>query len=455
MNGDVALPSTLCEGRFELLRPVSQGTTGTVYEAFDRQRQLRMALKVLRRANPDTIYRFKTEFRALADIAHPNLIEYGELVNEDGTWFFTMELVDGSDFGAYVSGDTGLFGGSSLPFIEAKLRDGFAQLALGLCALHRAGKVHRDVKPSNVLVTHEGRVVLVDFGLAASLDRKRLSEGDIVGTVSYMSPEQAAGKSAGPAADWYGAGVMLYEALTGELPFTGPPLEILDDKQRFDPLPPRSLCPGAPADLDALCMDLLHRQPSERPSGPEVLQRLGIAEDSAAASQSALELRRFIGRASELEVMRKAFRDAGAGAPVTLCIRGPSGTGKSALIAEFVRDLEAREPDVLVLAGRCYEHEAVLYKAFDGPMEALARYMAELDDLQAGPLVPAGITMLVRLFPILRRIRVVAAATSPVVAFGRPLPPAPPGVRCVARAPRAGEPEPPRRRGHRRCALGR
>src|SRR5262249_59898042 len=131
-----------------------------------------------------------------------------------------------------------------------------AQLVEGVMALHALDKVHRDIKPSNVLVTSEGRVVLLDYGLATEARREeQLSSTDVVGTVEYMAPEQAAARPIGPPADWYAVGVMLYEALTGQVPFTGPALEVLMNKQRLEPTPPSVLVPSTPEALDKLAVD--------------------------------------------------------------------------------------------------------------------------------------------------------------------------------------------------------
>jgi serine/threonine protein kinase len=190
--------------RFEPIALLGEGAVGEVYAAHDRDRGTRVAVKRLRRLGPDDVQRFKHEFRSLADLHHPNLVSLGELFLEDGEWFFTMELIEGVSFLDWVRPAGRLD--------EARLRAALGQLAAGLSALHAAGKVHRDVKPSNVLVNAEGRVVLLDLGLVADV---RSSGSSFVGTPHYRAPEQAARQPAGRAADWYAVGVMLYEALTG------------------------------------------------------------------------------------------------------------------------------------------------------------------------------------------------------------------------------------------------
>src|SRR6185312_14688763 len=198
--------------RFELKQILGAGSMGVVYEAYDRERAMSVALKTVHALDADALYRLKTEFRGRADLDHRNLVRLGELLHDGGHWFFTMELVEGWPFLDWVRlGDAP---------IEQKLRDAIRQLASGLEALHRAGKVHRDLKPSNVLVTAKGRVVILDFGLVGETEPGHGSAGiDLVGTAAYMAPEQARSPTVTSAADTYSIGVMIYEALAGRLPF--------------------------------------------------------------------------------------------------------------------------------------------------------------------------------------------------------------------------------------------
>ena len=319
---------------YEILGELGRGGMGVVYRALDRRRRSDVALKTLPRLEASALYRFKQEFRSLAGVAHPNLVTLYELIAEGSVWFFTMEYVDGVDFLRHVREGAPERSGAD----PARLRDALRQLAAGLTALHAAGKLHRDVKPSNVLVDRAGRVVLLDFGLAAELDpagqHQSLASG-LVGTVAYMAPEQAAGMPVSPASDWYSVGVMLYQALPGRLPFEGGPLQVLHDKRVSDPPRARDLAPDAPEDLDALCADLLRREPDRRPPGPDVLRRLGGATAGASppAPEAPAQRTVFVGREEELRTLSEAFRAATEGRTVAVWVRGQSGVGKSALAA--------------------------------------------------------------------------------------------------------------------------
>src|SRR5439155_1814136 len=192
-------------------------------------------------------------------------------------WFFTMELVRGKNFVEHVG----------RPCDEARLRAVLPQLVSALDAIHRAGHVHRDIKPSNVLVGHDGRLVLLDFGLIIAQHERAQSKDDVwmIGTPAFMAPEQAEGSVVGPAADWYGVGVMLFLALTGVMPFEGSATEILLAKRSREAPAPHDRAKNVPADLDALCIDLLRTDPSQRPTAEAIRARLGMPA-SDASSQS-------------------------------------------------------------------------------------------------------------------------------------------------------------------------
>jgi hypothetical protein len=414
----LAFPGTR---RFEILRKLGTGGMGVVFEAFDREHGAPCALKLLPSESPDALLRFKREFRTLQGLHHPNLVTLGELLSDEGRWFFTMELVAGVDFMTHVRvRDTryeptlpsmertqsfpdandplaALVAASATPavlppFDAPRLIAALVQLAEGLRFLHDAGKVHRDVKPSNVLVTPEGRVVLLDFGLVADHVRHEAPQAvvSVAGTPEYMAPEQRAGAAVGPPADMYAFGIMLFRALTGQL------LERRADM----PARPSLFTTGVPPLLDELCVELLDFDPSARPTAREVLTRLGARSGTGARRREPRPT--FVGRRDELARIADAFARSRR-APVVLALEGPSGIGKTALLAEFLAEVRERAEAPLVLTGRCYEHEGIPYKAIDGVMDALSEHLAEVEDRRRLEL-PPNAHLLALLFPALRRL---------------------------------------------------
>jgi len=477
------------EDRFELVGELGRGGMGVVYEVRDRDRAVRLALKGVRDLSPREILRLKSEFRALRDLRHPNLVRLGELFERHGTWFFTMELVDGVDLLQWVrpgppaedpetsalsdgsATRTGLFGhdelvavglplapeptegvtrtvveeiaarraealrrargpgGGSATLVDGpvtdpdpaamsgdpdrphqrlgaavdlpRLRDALRGLAAGIAALHRAGIVHRDIKPNNVLVGPDGRVVLLDFGVAAAVDTlDREPADEVVGTYGYMAPEQALNSEVGPAADWYAVGVVLFEALTGRRPFPRGRRAIR--AKLAGPAPSvRHFAPDAPADLADLCDALLQADPADRPVEATILAVLAVGDDELSDSGDWAGAGRFVGRDRELATLTAAYAGAGGRAACAL-LAGESGIGKTAVMRRFVERLRADDPSVLVLAGRCDQREVVPYNAFDRVVDDLARWLGRLPpgELQ----VPGGCSALVRLFPVLRGV---------------------------------------------------
>ena len=490
--------------RYEVRRSLGAGGMGVVYAAYDSERQQEVALKTLRRLDPAAVYRFKREFRALASTRHPNLVSLYELVAEDDQVFFTMELVDGSDFLRYVghptwpgadteTGDPSLAGAdlpaplplrpprnlasepsiappadstrpwesavdgptreptplsrgadrttAKLPAVdvtlaaarllparvgfdgqhlagvsEGRLRHAMRQLVDAVQALHDLGCLHRDIKPSNVLVTGEGRLVLLDLGLVTWTAPSEASvERYVAGTAAYMSPEQAAAKPLTEASDWYSVGIMLYEALTGTRPFRGTFDQIVSAKQVGEAPPPSRIVEGIPEDLENLCIDLLSYDPEKRPTGRQITDRLGPSSlpptalgESGFVMPALPRASAFLGREDELSVLRAAYAQAVAGRCCTLHLHGASGMGKSALLRSFLDEISGGRDRAVILLGRCYERESVPFKAVDGLVDSVSRYLRGMPRVRAEALLPRDVALLARLFPVLRQVEAIA-----------------------------------------------
>ncbi len=392
--------------------PASASTSGRIPGLVDPlgQEGEIVALKYLERTSANMLYRFKQEFRALAGVTHDNLVALGELVAlPDLGTFFTMELIDGVSFDDYVRGRTP---DGELPNL-ARLRRALRQLVAGVRHLHQHGCIHRDLKPSNVLVTTEGRVVILDFGLVQDHSGEIADDPDqqIMGTPAYMSPEQAGLERAGPAADWYSVGVMMFECLTGKRPFRGTLTHLLFAKREFEPPEVSAVVPDVPPELASLCQRLLARQPEDRPSGREIAAALGGSDfDEDEDDDASLTDGRgpFVGRHRELGVLAAAFREVrsaseSGGRQVTVHVRGRSGYGKSALVREFLAGVRERG-DATVFKGRCLERESVPYKGLDPVIDALSVHLRALSSETLAELVPVHPTALVRLFPVLDEV---------------------------------------------------
>ena len=385
--------------RFYRMEELGSGGNGVVYRALDLTLGVEVAIKYLSRAAGRDLYRFKREFRALAEVSHPNLVRLYELFVDGDEWYFTMELVQGQDLRQHLreAPDT--------------LGDTFCALADALRAIHALGKVHRDVKPSNVLVTPEGRVVLLDFGLVRGTDPEHVDhthEALAVGTPAFMSPEQALDQPLTAATDWYAVGAMLYEALTARRPFEGTALDVLRRRVHEDPRPPREVNPGVSPALDRLCMALLDRTPEVRAGAVEIFDAFGRTPSAATVEveRQAVPVP-FIGRAAELALMQAALAEAGEGRCLFMPVIGPSGMGKSALVRRFVDGLDPAR--VLVLEGRCHEREHVPYQGIESLVDAVASLLMARPNAELERALPADVPTLAKLFPALLRVPAIAS----------------------------------------------
>jgi eukaryotic-like serine/threonine-protein kinase len=387
--------------RFRVQTKLGSGGFGTVYEVFDRKWHATLALKVLNRIRPDSLYRFKQEFRALSRLRHENLIQLYEFFAEDQRWFFTMQLLHGQSFLRFVRG-TG-----RVCDID-RLRTALRQLVVGVECLHRSNHIHRDLKPGNVLVTKTGRVVVLDFGLVRDLSSENGDQtASFVGTPGYMSPEQSLQRPLGPASDWYSVGVMFFQALTGELPSTAV------SGVNSDQLEPQLIDLDVPEEMKALCLRMLDPSPENRPTGAEILASLRSERSETPAETEVpreIGAESFFGRTEQLETVNAAFAEMLKGQPNVVLIEGPSGIGKSTLVRHFLAEVAQRLPQILVLTGRCHEFESVPYKGLDSLIDKLAQYLQRLPNARVQELLPREAFLLRKLFPVLGRVRAIANA---------------------------------------------
>lgn len=265
---------------YDIPHRLGQGGMGIVYRALRLHDNRWVALKQIISTRPDLKQRFRREVTAVARLRHPHIVELYD-TGEHGGWpFFTMELVTGGNLAeqhAQYAGDVERV----LQLVE--------QLARAVHHAHEANVVHRDLKPSNVLLTDNSDPKISDFGLAKCLDGTDdalTNTSAILGTPAYLAPEVARGemRDAGPSVDAYALGVILYELLTGQVPFTGKnQLQILDQIRTRPPTPPSSLHPNLPAGLEALCLRCLEKEARDRP-----VSALELAEDLLAIRQGAI-----------------------------------------------------------------------------------------------------------------------------------------------------------------------
>jgi eukaryotic-like serine/threonine-protein kinase len=269
------------EGRYRLVRRIAAGGMGEVWEADDAVLGRRVALKMLVEelaADEQATRRFVREARATARLAHPNVARVYDFGRDGGTPFLVMELLEGETLAARLAR-------SPLPPDEAARIA--AAVADALEAAHQRGIVHRDMKPSNVMLAPDGEVKVMDFGIAAAAGETHSTTGSgLYATVAYVSPERVAGEPATPASDVYSLGAVLYELLTGRPPFeaTSPAL-VARAHLHQPPRPVRELAPGVPARLAQTCEAALAKDPARRPSSAAALAiRLRAARAAARSS---------------------------------------------------------------------------------------------------------------------------------------------------------------------------
>ncbi|HTI34319.1 MAG TPA: Stk1 family PASTA domain-containing Ser/Thr kinase [Miltoncostaea sp.] len=271
-------PGELIGGRYELGRQLGAGGMARVYLGHDRLLDREVAVKVLAEpyaSDPNFVERFRREASAAAGLNHPNIVAVYDRGEADGSYYIVMEFLAGPDLKQVIRAR------APLPATEAI--DAAQQILAALGAAHRRDVVHRDVKPQNVLVAEDGHLKVTDFGIARAGAESDMTEaGSVIGTAQYLSPEQARGDEVTAASDTYAVGIVLYEMLTGRVPFDGgPPVAVAMKQISDEPVSPRIVEPGVPRELEAVVMRALAKRPSERYRTAEEMSR-ALAEARAA-----------------------------------------------------------------------------------------------------------------------------------------------------------------------------
>ncbi len=254
------LIGTLFDGRYQVVRKLGAGGMANVYLAEDQELGRRVAIKILndRHANDDQfVERFRREAKNAAALSHPNIVSIYDRGEAEGSYYIAMEYLDGRSLKELIV--------SRGPAPARVAVDYARQILSALRFAHRHGIVHRDIKPHNVLVDGEGRVKVTDFGIARAGASQMTEVGSIVGTAQYLSPEQARGSGVDQRSDLYSLGVVLYELLTGTVPFNGDtPVEIAMKHLSQVPEPPSARRPDVPHELDLVVTRALAKDPHER-----------------------------------------------------------------------------------------------------------------------------------------------------------------------------------------------
>ena len=265
-------------GRYELGASLGAGGMATVWQATDLLLGRQVAVKVLREQyalDPSFLARFQREARHAASVSDPRIVTVFDCGVDAGAPFIVMELVSGRTLRQVLDQARVLSAGEAVSVA--------AEMCAALEVAHAAGLVHRDIKPANVLVTSGGQIKILDFGIARMAQSAGLTQtGTLIGTAEYLSPEQGAGQPAGPQADLYAVGCVLYEMLTGTPPFTADsPAALVYRHVHDQPAPPSARRPGLPPQLDGLVLRLLAKDPAARPGSAAAARAALLAAVSA------------------------------------------------------------------------------------------------------------------------------------------------------------------------------
>lgn len=378
---------THIDNRYRITKFLGEGAMGKVYLVEDELKDHRqMALKTIRTSisGTDLIRHLKNEFQLLAHLCHPNLCEVYDFGFwrgdegssafldaddgvENGIYYFTMEYIDGSDFLTATEHLT-----------EFELYPLIVQVCQALSYIHSRNFIHYDIKPSNVWVTREGKIKLMDLGLAR--EQEVGSNMRLRGTVNYIAPEIIRGDPVDPRADLYSLGVMLYQVVAHELPFSAPSsVEVLKKHVSEYPVKLTLKVPGVSPELSQLVMRLLQKHPMDRFTSANALLRILCDMAHIDCEESSVELRtsyilssKFVGREAEFDRLKTALEQIqNKNITQFFLISGAAGIGKSHLMREFRYHTQLN--GVTLIEGNCYTEGSQAYQPFHDILKTLVR----------------------------------------------------------------------------------
>ena len=364
----------LFAGRYEVQEELGKGGMGRVYKVMDKEIGETVALKLL---NPDiaadrkTIERFRNELKVARRITHRNVCRMHDINKEKNTYFITMEYIQGEDLKSLLRREEQLTEDEAIVLAE--------QVCAGLGEAHRLGVTHRDLKPQNIMIDEEGKARIMDFGIARSQETRGVTEeGLIIGTPDYMSPEQVEGGEVEPRSDIYSLGVVLYEMVTGRVPFEGKTAMSIAFKHKTEmPLDPRKFNDRLSDEFSSVILKCLEKEKGKRyQTAEELLAELRNIEEGLPAAAGALKtkipnflaggaeevgLKRpvFVGCRLELSKLDRSLEEALSNKGRVIFVTGEAGSGKTALVQEFARRVQENYPELIVASGKCNAHAGI------------------------------------------------------------------------------------------------
>jgi len=396
---------TLLRNRYRIDAKLGEGGMGVVYRAQDSLLQRPVAIKTLSPAlfGEEGARRFLREAQSAAKLNHPHIVSIFDAVEESGQFAIVMELVEGQTLREL------------LPVPVSRLVEITLQVLEGLEYAHAQGVVHRDIKPENIIVTKDGTAKLMDFGLARSEGRSRLTQaGMVVGTVAYMAPEQALQGTADAKSDLYALGCVLYEGITRHPPFEADdPIAVITQHINVPPVAPRFHTPDIPRVLEAVILKLLAKDPEKRYRSARdlaaALESLrGITagavgapggQDRMAGAELVQAVRRgaIVGRDEELHILQRSLDEAAGGDGRLVLIAGDAGVGKTRLVEELITYAHLR--GVRVLSTKCYEGGS----PYEPVVRMLREYLRLSPEVEVGQALGDYAIDLARLVPEVRQ----------------------------------------------------